>query len=92
MSPTPSTQPRVAIVATGGTIASTAPDSAQLSDYRVSTDVQALASAVPGLTALAELEFEQVCNIESHEIDDAILFQLTRSYRHYVIEQILMGW
>jgi len=79
MSPTPSTQPRVAIVATGGTIASTAPDSAQLSDYRVSTGVQALASAVPGLTELAELEFEQVCNIESHEIDDPILFQLTRS-------------
>ena len=79
MSPTPSTQRRVAIVATGGTIASTAPDSAQLGDYSVSTDVHALASAVPGLTELAQLEFEQVCNIESHEIDDAILFQLTRS-------------
>jgi L-asparaginase len=79
MSSTQATKPRIAIVATGGTIASTAPDSAQLADYSVSTKVQALVEAVPGLTEVAQLEFEQVCNIESHEIDDAILVELTCS-------------
>ena len=77
------TKPRIAIVATGGTIASTAGDSAQLADYQVSTGVEKLVAAVPGLTDVADLAFDQVCNIESHEIDDGVLFRLARSVQAF---------
>jgi len=80
---TPSPKPRIAIVATGGTIASTAGDSAQLADYQVSTGVENLIMAVPGLTDVADLTFDQVCNIESHQIDDAVLFRLARSVQAF---------
>lgn len=72
-------KPRIAIVATGGTIASTAPNSAQLADYKVSATVETLVAAVPGLPGVADLVVEQVSNIESHSIDDDVLLQLSRS-------------
>jgi L-asparaginase len=75
----PHQKPRIAIAATGGTIASKAPDSAQLADYKVSATVETLVAAVPALTEMADLVFEQVCNIESHGIDDHILLHLARS-------------
>ncbi|HEY7803245.1 MAG TPA: type II asparaginase [Orrella sp.] len=80
---TTSPKPRIAIVATGGTIASTAGDSAQLADYQVSTGVENLITAVPGLTDVADLTFDQVCNIESHQIDDSVLFRLARSVQAF---------
>jgi len=70
---------RIAIVATGGTIASTAPDSAQLADYQVSAGIQSLVSAVPALNDVADFVFDQVCNIESHEINDDVLRRIALS-------------
>lgn len=92
MSPSKKTNnPRIAIVATGGTIASTAPDSAQLSDYRVSANVETLVQAVPALPELAELEFEQICNIESHGIDDEVLLRLARSVQAFCDREDISG-
>ena len=76
-------KPRIAIVATGGTIASTANDKTQLADYSVSTRVAELVDAVPGLGEIAEFEFEQVSNIESYEIDDAVLERIARSVQAF---------
>lgn len=76
-------KPRIAIVATGGTIASTANDKTQLADYSVSTGVGDLVAAVPGLGDSADFEFEQVSNIESHEIDDAVLKRIARSVQGF---------
>ena len=76
-------KPRIAIVATGGTIASTAPDSAQLADYQVSAGVQSLVSAVPALNDVADLVFDQVCNIESHEINDGVLRRIALSVQNF---------
>ena len=76
-------KPRIAIVATGGTIASTASDKTQLADYKVSTAVDELVAAVPGLAEVADFEFEQVCNIESHEINDTVLFEIARSVQAF---------
>ncbi|MCD8537716.1 MAG: type II asparaginase [Burkholderiaceae bacterium] len=75
--------PRIAIIATGGTIASAAPDKTQLADYKVSVSANDLVSAVPGLEELAQFEFEQVCNIESHEIDDEIMLRLAASVQRF---------
>lgn len=77
------TKPRIALVATGGTIASTAADKTQLADYQVSTGVGELVKAVPGLDSVADFEFEQVSNIESHEINDTILSQIARSVQAF---------
>ena len=76
-------KPRIAIVATGGTIASAAADKTQLADYKVSAQVGDLVAAVPGLEEVAEFEFEQICNVESHEINDEILFKLARSVQGF---------
>lgn len=76
-------KPRIAIVATGGTIASTATDKTQLADYKVSTGAADLVAAVPGMDGLADFEFEQVCNIESHEIDDGVLFQIAQAAQRF---------
>lgn len=75
--------PRIAIVATGGTIASTAADSAQLADYCVSTAAEDLVQAVPELAGLAEFEFEQISNVESHQIGDKTLLQIARAVQQF---------
>ena len=77
------TKPRIAIVATGGTIASSAADSTQLADYKVSAGVGELVAAVPGLDDLADFEFDQVSNIESHEINDKVLLQIARTVQRF---------
>lgn len=72
----PEPLPVVVLIGTGGTIASVAGSETQLSDYAVSAGVDSLIQAVPALGALARFEFEQVCNIESHAIDDALLLRI----------------
>ena len=69
-------RPVVALIGTGGTIAAVAGVETQLSDYTVSNDVGLLVGAVPALQSLATFESEQVCNIESHSIDDALLLRI----------------
>ncbi|UOD51034.1 type II asparaginase [Orrella daihaiensis] len=76
-------KPRIAIVATGGTIASTAADKTQLADYKVSAGVSDLVAAVPALESLADFEFEQICNIESHGIDDAVLMRIAQAVQRF---------
>jgi len=76
-------KPCIAIVATGGTIASSAADSIQLADYKVSASVEDLIGAVPALKGLARYEFAQVSQIESHEIDDTVLRGMTRAVQQF---------
>lgn len=85
MSNQPSGQyPVVALIGTGGTIASVAPAETQLSDYTVTAGVDALIQAVPALQKLATFEFEQVCNIESHSIDDALLLRIAHRVKAWL--------
>ena len=76
-------KPRIAILATGGTIASVAADKTQLADYKVSAGVDELVAAVPGIEDLAALEFMQISNVESHEINDEILSRLAQAVQQY---------
>ena len=75
--------PRIAVVATGGTIASTAADSTQLADYQVCAAVEDLVTAVPDLAGLAKFEFEQICNVKSHQIGDQTLLEIARSVQRF---------
>lgn len=70
--------PLVALLGTGGTIASSAALATQLSDYTVGQGVDALIEAVPALQSVARFEYEQVSNIESYRIDDEVLLRLAQ--------------
>lgn len=68
--------PKVLMLGTGGTIASSGAAATQLSDYKVGTGVDVLIKAVPELAQLARFEFEQISNIESYLIDDDVLLKI----------------
>nr|MBP9954109.1 asparaginase [Ottowia sp.] len=73
--------PRIAVVATGGTIAGagTAPGDAASAAYRsavVSADE--LLAAVPALAQLADVQAEQLLQIDSADFTDAQLLLLAR--------------
>lgn len=70
--------PRVRVLATGGTIAGA---QASASDYGYKAgayDIATLLAAVPHLDTLATLTGEQVANIGSQDMNDAVWLQLAR--------------
>jgi L-asparaginase len=70
--------PGIALLGTGGTIAASAADATQVHDYRVSEPVEAILAAVPQVRALARLHCEQICNVDSHDIGNALLLTIAR--------------
>jgi L-asparaginase len=70
--------PRVKVLATGGTIAGA---QASATDYGYKSgayDVKTLISAVPNLDKLAQISGEQVANIGSQDMNDAVWLQLAK--------------
>lgn len=70
------TLPNIALLGTGGTIASTAPSDTTLADYTVTEGIDALLSAVPALSTLANIQCQQVFNVDSRNITNAMLLKL----------------
>jgi L-asparaginase len=69
--------PRVVILATGGTIAGTAPSPSQTTEYKPGVlDVTSLVRSVPGLDGLAAVSGEQVARIGSHDMTDQVMLTL----------------
>lgn len=61
--------PRIAVLATGGTIAGAAPESANTAGYQAGViGVAQLLAAVPGLDTIAHIEAEQVASIDSKDM------------------------
>jgi L-asparaginase len=85
------TKPRIAILATGGTIASVAANQTQLADYKVSAGIDELVAAVPAIEEIASLEFTQVSNVESHEVGDEILGRLAQAVQQYCDREDVTG-
>jgi L-asparaginase len=71
-------KPRIAILATGGTIAGAQPDTSQPGYKAGSVSVDAILAAVPGLSDIAEFDGEQVANIGSQDMNDAVWLKLAR--------------
>lgn len=69
-------RPRVALLATGGTIASSGESRAQLQDYRVDTKIEDMLANVPLIGELADFDCEQISNVESHQLNDEVLVPL----------------
>lgn len=72
------TKPRIAILATGGTIAGAQPDANEPGYKAGSVSVDAILEAVPGLSDIAEFDGEQVANIGSQDMNDAVWLKLAR--------------
>lgn len=69
--------PNVRILATGGTIAGSAPTSTQLSGYQAGAiGIQTLIDAVPQMKDYANVSGEQICKISSNNITDDIWLQI----------------
>jgi len=72
-SASPAALPRIAVLATGGTIAGSAADAAQPSGYQAGVvGVDRLLAAVPALSQVARIEAEQVASIDSKDLDVAL--------------------
>lgn len=68
--------PRIVVLGTGGTIASTASDATTLSDYAVTQSVSALLGEDSGIERLMRVEYRQPLNVDSREITNSMLLAL----------------
>jgi L-asparaginase len=66
-------RPRIAVLATGGTIAGAAGDALQTAGYQAGAlRVERLLEAVPALAGLADIEAEQLASIDSKDMSFAV--------------------
>ncbi len=80
MNDTRTTMPAIAVLATGGTIAGRASRPGSTVEYEAGClDVDSLLEAVPGLHEIAALRCEQVANIGSQHMTEAIWLRLAAS-------------
>ena len=70
--------PRVVILATGGTIAGTGEPGKDIGYQSGSLPVEKITGAVPGLTDIAEIKTEQICNLNSDDITSEIWIALAQ--------------
>lgn len=70
--------PRVAVLATGGTIAGKATDISEIGYQSGQVSAKDLVDAVPGMDKLAQISAEQVSNIGSQDMNDDVWFALAR--------------
>ncbi|RPI15997.1 MAG: type II asparaginase [Lysobacterales bacterium] len=70
--------PHVRVLATGGTIAGAQPSATDYGYRSGAYDVNSLLKAVPNLDQLADITGEQVANIGSQDMNDALWLELAR--------------
>ena len=83
--------PTIALLGTGGTIASSAGAATQLSDYKVTKGVDVLTRAVPALQSVARFEYEQIANVESHQINDVMLLTIAHRVNVWLAKPHISG-
>jgi L-asparaginase len=72
------TLPRVAILATGGTIAGVQPKEGEPGYKAGSLSIESLIKAAPGIEKLARLDGEQIASIGSQDMNDAVWSKLAK--------------
>lgn len=83
--------PTIALLGTGGTIASTAASNTALTDYTVTEGIDALLTAVPALAALANIQCEQVFNVDSRNITNTMLLKLANKVNRLLDDPAIDG-
>lgn len=75
----PSWLPRIAVLATGGTIAGAAPDATRITEYHAGViGVEQLLGDVPALMSLARIQAEQIAAINSKDLSLALWTRLVQ--------------
>lgn len=84
--------PHIVILATGGTIAGAAPSNTQTTDYKAGElSVQALINAVPELNSIAQIEGEQIANIDSKNMTSDIILALSQRVNQLLAQDDIDG-
>lgn len=84
--------PRVAVLATGGTIAGTAATETQTTGYKPGElTADALLKSVPSLGKVAQVSGEQVSNVGSDNITNAILLKLSKRVNELLAQPDIAG-
>lgn len=68
--------PRIKILATGGTIAAKGSSMTRAIDYNFEVGAQEMLAAIPDVSQLATIDYEQVCNVDSKDINQDILLDI----------------
>ncbi|MDQ0140718.1 asparaginase [Cupriavidus necator] len=85
-------KPAVVVYATGGTIAGASKSNTDTTTYKAaSLGVQALLEAVPELAQVAKVSGEQIANVGSNAIDQAILLRLAHAINIRLAEPSVHG-
>ena len=85
-----SATPRIRLLATGGTIAGAQTEGGR-GYHAASLSIEALVAAVPQLSALAQLEVEQVAAIGSQDMDERVWLQLAARAQAAVADPAIAG-
>lgn len=83
--------PHIVLLGTGGTIASTAPGSTAVTDYKVTEGVESLLKAVPEITKLAKVSGEQLFNVESYAITNKMLLKMAKRVNTLLADPTIDG-
>ena len=84
--------PKVAILATGGTIAGTAASNTQMTGYKAGDlAIQTLIDAVPAIKDVAEVTGEQIVKISSNNLTDAVLLKLAQRCNELLAQPDVKG-
>ncbi len=83
--------PKVAILATGGTIAGVQPKEGDPGYKSGSLSIDSLIGAAPGVDKLARLEGEQIASIGSQDMNDAVWFKLARRVNEVLAKPDIAG-
>ncbi|MBU6438475.1 MAG: asparaginase, partial [Betaproteobacteria bacterium] len=84
--------PGIVVLGTGGTIAGVAPLGASDAAYTAGVlSVDALVRAAPGLGELAQLHTEQVVNLDSKDMTDAVWCALAARVHHWLARDDVAG-
>lgn len=82
---------KVAILATGGTIAGTAESGTQAGYASGQVTIEAMIDAVPGITDLADIQGEQIANVGSQDMTFAIMIALANRINALLADDALNG-
>ncbi|AET41462.1 asparaginase ASP1 Ecym_8176 [Eremothecium cymbalariae DBVPG len=71
--------PKIKILGTGGTIASKGVFGYQTAGYHIDLTIQDLLAAIPDISNVCQIEYEQLCNVDSKEIDEVAMLKIYRA-------------
>ncbi|CAI8506667.1 unnamed protein product [Hanseniaspora opuntiae] len=70
------TLPKIKVIGCGGTIASVGSNSSETAGYKIGLTINDLLERLPDLSKVCQIDYEQVCNIDSKEMNEENLMKV----------------